>query len=224
MTNLSDVKASLRTVLGRGASLDASLFRFISRAVDEIERAKKFNYMYTLFEVTNEPDASLPRALRIPTKRVRSIDFMRITKQDGEPLANAQILRQIYDTPRMDPPRDDVIPTQFLLIRAQLIILNNTPQFTYTFEGGWWEYSTLVDDGDYEHWLFDNFEDGLMDFAAAHAAKTTRDFSRANELLASGKVKLADLIAAAEDQDLDASDMVMRQDFYSDDWPRSPTS
>jgi len=213
---LGDIKTSLRAQLGRGTSQDASLFSYVRRALMEIERTRKFNHMYTLFEVQNDPNVDLPRALKIPNRRVRSIDFMRITKQDGELLASAQVLRQIFDTPRMPPPQDDTIPTAFQLIRSNLLILNNTPAYTYTFEGGWWEYSEPVNDDSWEHWLFDNFEDGVLDYSLAQAAKATRDFERANALLASGKNKLDSLVMAAEDQDLDAAEIVMRQDFYDD--------
>lgn len=211
---LGDLKESLRTMIGRGTSADAKLFKYIRRGIAEIERAHKFNHMYTLFEVKNDPNVDLPRALKIPNKRVRSIDFMRVTEQEGEALADVQIVRQIYDTPRMLPPEDGAIPTQFLLIRSNLIILNNTPLVEYTFEGGWWEYSALEDDDDFEHWLFENFEDGVIDYSLAYAAKATRDFERSNALLSSGRDKLGLLIAAAEDQELDAADLVMTQDFY----------
>lgn len=220
MKTFGEIKTEISSLIARGTTYDAEIFGFTQKALQHIERKRRFGYMYHLFEVKNDPTASEPRTLSIPNRLIREIQFIRVEEQEGSPLACPIRLGRVTDPSRLPMPEEGC-PTAYHLAQDQLLIFNNTPLLEYTFRGAWWEFSALANNPSAEHWLFDNFADGVEDLILSFAAKRTRDFERSALLLSQGAAKLDDLIAAEEDKELEDSDLVMTEDFYSD-FPVTP--
>jgi hypothetical protein len=216
LLNLGEVKTELRSRIGRGTALDDLLFSFIRKAIRSVEKKSSFNYMYHINEVRNNLSATNPRVFRFESKLFKSINYMLIKETNGEAISPYLNIAQVQTGAELGPPDDSLPPNKFLLAQENLILLNNTPQEEYTFEFGAYEYTSPQANDAYEHWLFNNFEEGLMDFAMAEAAKHTRDFQRAVTEKQMGMTELDDLVMAEEDKALGANDLVMRQDFYED--------
>jgi hypothetical protein len=215
MNTFGEIKTEISGLIGRGTSQDGKIFGYVQSAVREVERKRNFNHMYHLMTLTNDPGADLPRTIRIPNREVRSINFLRVTHQEGVALTSFGPLDQIYDARKMYPPAEGM-PTQYMLTQGQLLTFNNTPLLEYTFEAGWWEYTNFANDSDAEHWLFDNFKDGLVQYALHFSAMATRDYQRAQTLEATALRKLDDLMVAEEDKELGNAEVVMQQDFYDE--------
>lgn len=217
-TTLATVKSSLRTALGRGTSQDANLLQYIKAAISHIERKRNWQWMKALVEVTNSLAATHKRTLALEDRRVRAIGLCRITEEAGEPLLSYKILSKVVDERQLDPPLE-AAPTQYMLYRDDLILFNNTPDAVYKFEFSWWEFTRLSGTDATQHWLFDNFFDGVLAFATHYGAKATRDYERAGVELQLGERLLDDLVAQAEDEELMDSEAVMMPDFYAEPMP-----
>jgi hypothetical protein len=200
---LVGIKDELRKQLGRGAALDAELFGFVKKAVRHIERKASFLYMQSILETELDPEAEFPRTLRITNNFVKSIDFLRLVKEGSYAYLTA------YKDARQMPVPRTAEPTGYILVQHNLLYLDHTPDALYSVELMWRAYTDLASSDATEHWLFDNFEDGLLHFAMSYACKHTRDFDRAEREFALGTRVLDDLQVANEEADLLNSEVVM---------------
>jgi len=217
---LSEIKSDLRGNIGRGTALDANLHSYLQRAIRHIERKKNFTFMYHLNSVENSLSASHPRTLRIPNHRVREIDFMRVTQEDGELTENIYTLGKCTMMQRWGQP-ETTRPTEYFLAQEDLIIFNHTPDAVYTFDVGWWEYTILGTADATEHWLFDNAQDLVVDYATMFAAKSYRDYQRAQAIELLATKQMDEFMGAEEDKELGGEEIVMQTDFisgYDDSW------
>lgn len=208
------MKAELRGRIGRGTALDAYLFSFVRKAIRSVEKKKSFNYMYHINEMDNNPDADHPRTFRFESKALKSISFMQIIAVEGEAISPYLKLTQVEDADMLGAPSSECPPDKFCLVQENLLLLNHDPQEVYTFQFGSYEYTDPQDNDAYEHFLFQNFEEGLMDYAMAAAAKHTRDYQRAGFEKQLGDLEMDSLVSAEEDRLLNAAEVVMRPDFY----------
>lgn len=172
--------------------------------------------MYHINTVITDPSAEFPRTLYIPNRTLRSIDYAKIIEQDDEVLETYKPLNNQKDLKVWDPP-SGALPTEYCLFKERRILLDDHPEdSTLKIEWGWWEYSDIGDVAGATHWLFDNAQELVEDLAQAYHAKQTRDFQRAATLLALCQPEVDALVGAAEDQELEDSELVMRRDFYSE--------
>lgn len=221
-TTLSEMKTRLRAELGRGTSQDSSLHGYLRSAIKHVERKDNFHWMFNLIEVKNNLQAEQPRTFKLPNRKIKKFEFCRITAQDDEPLDDFWIVKQVFDANKLTPPITDealgssgrtVIPNMFMLARDNLIILNETPRNVFTFEFGVYEYTQLAANDGSEHWLFDNFEDGIIALAVHYSAKFSRDYERAAAELQLATPLIDDLIASKEELEFGSAEIVMQQDF-----------
>lgn len=210
---LSEIKANLRVKIGRGTALDSSLHGYVQRAVREIERKMNWTFMYHLNTVVTELTATNPRTIRLPNVRVREIDFMRITHEDGEALEDYRVVQKTTRPEAWLPPIVG-FPEEFFLVQENLLLFNNTPEYSYTLDVGWWEYTSLGTGDTTEHWLFDNAQDLIEDYATMFAAKAYRDYQRATAIQVMCSGAMNELIASEEDKQLGGEEIIMQTNFY----------
>lgn len=167
MIKLSDIKASVRGILGRGTTLDSELDGFIRRAVQYIERRKSFNYMLHYNEFELDPEAQYPRTIEISEQDIKSFRMVRLVFLDGSvrDLTKKQIDEIIVG--------EDI--TQFAQVQSNLIILNALPEAGQKVELAWYEFSSFGTDDNFTHPLMRFFEDGLIARTIVFAALRVRD-------------------------------------------------
>lgn len=212
---LANIKTNIRLKIGRGTALDASLDNLCQQAVRHIERKLNWPFMYNLRELVSDPEDATPRVLSTSSYKIREIDYMRITEESSETITPFKVLNKCIDPSVWSPPLEGY-PTEYFLKSETAILLDNTPELVYTFDCGWWEYTTLATGDSTEHWFFDNAQDLIEDLATYYAAKNYRDFQRAALIMQTLSPVLDDLVGSAEDKLLGDAELVMRRDFYSE--------
>lgn len=214
-TTLSDIKTNVRSKINKGTSEDSNLYSYIKKAVKHVEKKANFTWMYHLNTTGMDPEADFPRTLRTATRTVRAIDFIKVTHEDGEELDEYVSVNQALTMARWGVPEEDY-PGEYFLVQEQLIYFKNTPAAEYTLEVGWWEYSDFPNVDTVTHYLFEHHSELVEEIALMYYARKTRDFQRAQQILANFTPELDDLVAEQEDKKAEDAEVIMVRDFASE--------
>lgn len=166
---LSEFYSQVSGAIRRGSSLDAVIPTYARMAARKIERNYTYKHMERFSAYTVDPDASDPRAIALPTRRIKVIHHTRIIGDDGT----------IYPLKQIDPQELLSIPTEmpraYWLDGLNYIYLNSTPDKAYTIEFRWDEYTDWPLDLTAEPVLLDLMEDLMMGETMLMIAANMRD-------------------------------------------------
>lgn len=207
---LGTVKTEVSSRIGRGTALDSAIPAWIKKAIRATERKSNFNYMYKEFTGTLDASATYPRTIQLDSTVIKAIDFVRLLPDSTK---DYFYLTREVDGRRFAPPQTEM-PTHYRLVEARKLFLNNTPDKDYPFEIAWFEYSDPATSDGTEHWLFDNFQDGIEELTMAYACTRTRDFDRAGQHLALWQLELDQLLQGEEELQLLNADLAMQYDPF----------
>ena len=196
MTTIAEVHTLVSNAISRGTAFNTEIPTYAAQAVRKLERNFSFQHMKKLKTFTIDHTATYPRFLELPNTRVKSIRNIRIPRSDGtiltlqraEPTDFTQILAQE--------------PTHYWPEGDQRLVLNNTPQETYTLcELRYVEYTDWSTTTANSNWWTDNAS-ALM---AAETVITMHPRLKDDTLFASMKLIRDEELKTVLDADEDAT-------------------
>ena len=196
MTVLSDIHTRIRSVIGKGTSVDTSIVSAVRAAARKIEQNRTYQYMKRYGTVTMDLASDLPYVIDTPNefKRIRLIQLV----FEG---SNYRVKRGL-DVENLS--RETGVPTRYELDGTTRQVFNTTPDVAYTFNI-WFDSVTSWPTADSAtNWLITNGEEALVMEALIGMAVDLRDPRQRANLQTSRDEAYRSLLIA--DEELSDSD------------------
>lgn len=143
---LGEIKAILRTALGRGTSLDSTLGPMIKVAVRQIERKRPWQYMFSLKTLPYDASADSPTRQKIAGVSIRNVDFIRTSTRDT--------YYSMIDPKQVSGSQTDS-ENAYWLENGNTIVWAYDFGVSQDFEVGLFSFTDVADDDNFTCWLFD---------------------------------------------------------------------
>ena len=162
MPTLGSVHATVSRWLRRGNVFDVDIPDAVRMAARSLERNYTFKYMEQYVTFTIVAAATEPRAVNLPDTKVKKIQWIRVTQDNGE-------FAELTSVDPKDVKRiDNGQPERYWLDGMEYIWFDRTPDKDYPCEMFYDRYTTWPTALDQTNWLIDNADDALVGHALSH--------------------------------------------------------